>query len=45
MVAVRVPIPNAKAGVDYVQSVGNSRYVVGVDLGSLKDPDRRVNHS
>ena len=38
MVAVRTSIPNAKAGVDYVQSVGYSRYVVGVDLGSLQDP-------
>lgn len=38
MVAVRTPIPNAKAGVDYVQSIGYSRYVVGVDLGSLQDP-------
>lgn len=38
MSEIRTKIPNAKSGVDYVQSVGHQRYVIGADLGTLQDP-------
>lgn len=38
MTEIRTKIPNAKSGIDYVQSVGYRRYVIGADLGTLQDP-------
>jgi hypothetical protein len=38
MTELRTKIPNAKSGIDYIQSVGYRRYVIGADLGTLQDP-------
>ena len=38
MTELRTKIPNAKSGIDYIQSVGYRRFTIGADLGSLQDP-------
>lgn len=38
MPQLRTKIPNAKAGVDFEQSVGHRRYIIGMDVGARQDP-------
>jgi len=38
MTVIRTPIPNAKSNVDYEQTVGYRRFIIGQDVGKRNDP-------